>query len=330
MNTVHPTVFVERLVEDHARLEDQFNRSFESLRLADAFEKAEAIFIKCNLTYPVYKAGVVTRKEYLERLIGALRRISRSTKIYVGEGEGGYNSFSISQAFKSVGFDELERKYPKVKIINLSDIPSAEVEILTLKGPYKLALPEIFFNEIDFSISCPVPKIHCMTKVTLSYKNQWGCVPDSMRLKNHYMFDFLISKVSEILKFKYAFLDGKFGLNLNGPIIGEPIEANWFVASNSLGAFDMIVSKMMGIDWRRVRHLRMADQYGFIPREEGIEIIGDPIKLQRKFRLKRNFWNYPALAAFHSRSLTHLFYFSRWAKPLHDVMYIFRKRPITE
>ena len=236
----------------------------------------------------------------------------------------------MSDAFRDMGFLEIEKEFPQVKIINLSKIPSKEIEIDTPRGPYKIALPEIFFNEIDFSISCPLPKVHCMTKITLSYKNQWGCLPDVMRLKNHYMFDYIISKVSDILKFRYAFLDGKYGLTNNGPMVGDPIEVNWFAASNSLGAFDMIVSEMMGFDWRKVGHLKMAAKYGFIPNREDTQVIGDIESLKRKFVLKRNIWNYPALTAFHSPKLTHLFYFSIWAKLLHDVMYTFRKRPIIE
>jgi uncharacterized protein (DUF362 family) len=200
---------------------------------------------------------------------------------------------------------------------------------LTANGKlYPLRLPEIFFKEIDFSITCALPKVHCMTGITLSFKNQWGCLPDTMRLKNHYVFDEIISQVCDILKFRYAFLDGKYGLDSNGPMLGVPVEVNWFVASNSLGAFDMVVSEMMGFDWRKVGHIKGADRYGYMPKREDIKIIGDIDALKRKFTLKRNFWNYPALAAFHSRHLTHLFYFSIWAKMLHDVMYTFRKRPI--
>ena len=327
---MHSIIFLEKLMEDVASLERQFSNSFISLSLFEDFEKAKAIFIKPNLTYPVYKKGVTTRKDFVGTLVRALRKINDRTKIYIGEGEGGYNSFSMSDAFRDMGFLEIENEFPQVKIINLSKIPSKEIEIDTPRGPYKIALPEIFFNEIDFSISCPLPKVHCMTKITLSYKNQWGCLPDVMRLKNHYMFDYIISKVSDILKFRYAFLDGKYGLTNNGPMVGDPIEVNWFAASNSLGAFDMIVSEMMGFDWRKVGHLKMAAKYGFIPNREDTQVIGDIESLKRKFVLKRNFWNYPALTAFHSQKLTHLFYFSIWAKLLHDVMYTFRKRPIIE
>lgn len=323
-----PVVFLEKLDECSESLENQFSRSFSALYLAEDFEKAKAIFIKPNLTYPTYKKGVTTRKAFVESLVSALRQINSTTEIYIGEGEGGYNSFSMTEAFKNMGFLELKKEYPRVKIVNLSKIPSKEIEIETPRGPYKIALPKIFFNEINFSISCPVPKVHCMTKVSLSYKNQWGCLPDVMRLKNHYVFDYIISKVSDILKFKYAFLDGKYGLNNNGPMVGDPVEVNWFVASNSLGAFDMMVSEMIGFDWRKVGHLKMADKYSLMPKREDINVIGDIDSLKKKFILKRNFWNYPALAAFHSKNLTSLFYFSKWSKFLHDIMYSFREKPI--
>jgi len=91
----------------------------------------------------------------------------------------------------------------------------------------------------------------------------------------------------------------------------------------------MIVSEMMGFHWQKVGHLKMAERYGIMPKREDIKIIGNIGTLKIKFALKRNFWNYPALAAFHSRKLTHLFYFSMWAKVLHDIMYTFRKRPIS-
>ena len=84
----------------------------------------------------------------------------------------------------------------------------------------------------------------------------------------------------------------------------------------------------MGFDWKKIKHIEMASKYGFVPAEEHREIIGDMGALRRQFVIKKNFWHYPALAAFHSKNLTKLFYFSIYAKFLHDIMYTFRKRPI--
>ncbi len=322
------TVIVDKLAADNTCLSAQLSHSFSDLGLINAFKEATSVFIKPNLTYPHFKAGVTTGRDFVAALVAALRKINITTKIYIGEGEGGYNSFSMTDAMKDMGFYEIAETYPNVEIVNLSRLATRKVELTANGKPYSLNLPELFFSKIDFSITCPLPKVHCMTGITLSFKNQWGCLPDAMRLKNHYVFDEIISQVCDILKFRYAFLDGKYGLDNNGPMMGDPVEVNWFVASNSLGAFDMIVSEMMGFDWRKIGHLKMAAKYGLLPKRKDIEIIGDIESLKRKFVLKRNFWNYPALAAFHSKKLTHLLYFSMWSKLLHDVMYTFRKKPI--
>jgi len=148
-----------------------------------------------------------------------------------------------------------------------------------------------------------------MTKNNLYFKNQWGCLLDTIRLKNHYVFDKIISQVCSILRFRYAFLDGKYGLDNNGPMAGKPVEVNWFVASNSLGAFDSVVSEMMGFNWKDIGHLREGANLGFIPERKEISVIGDLEPLKRDISLKRNFWNYPALLAFNSKQLTHFFIF---------------------
>ena len=300
------------------------------LSLDKAFSDARAIFIKPNLTYPRFKKGVTTQVEFIDCLVAALRKINSVTKIYIGEGEGGYNSFSMAEAMNIMGFSEIEKKYTNVEIVNLSLLKRVSVQIQAKNKPYFLELPELFLNEIDFSISCPLPKIHCMTKVTLSFKNQWGCLPDTMRLKNHYVFDEIISQVCEKLKFQYAFLDGKYGLDNNGPMNGDPVEVNWFVASNSLGAFDMIVTEMMGFKWHHVKHLKFAERRGYIPKQKDVSVVGDIDSLRRKFKLRRNFWNYPALIAFHSKGITKFVYFSKWAKLLHEIMYTIRKKPIDD
>lgn len=322
-----PTVVVEKLNEE--KIESQMYEAACLTGLADRISGSRAIFIKPNLTYPVYRKGVTTRFEFIRSLVAVLTGINPRLKIYIGEGNGGYNSYSMTDAFRDMGFLKIKDDFANVEVVNLSEMPSRIFIFQTLRGEYPVTLPELFFGEVDFSISCPVSKVHCMTKLTLSLKNQWGCLPDVMRLKNHYMFNHIIAQISHVLKFEFAFLDGKFGLNNNGPMVGDPVELDWFVASNSLGAFDAVVSDMMGFSWKTVQHLRMADKYGLMPDEKEITLIGDAGSLRKKFVLKRSLWNYPALAAFHSRRLTHLFYLSSWSKLLHDIMYLFRKRPIS-
>ena len=322
-------VYLDTLKQSDVELAHQFDGAVSAIGLAERAKSIKTIFIKPNLTYPVYKKGVTTRVEFVRALAEALLRSNPKLKIFIGEGEGGYNSFSMSDAMHTMGFSRISDEHAQVEVVNLSKVPTRSVELKTLKGLYTIDLPEMFFTDVDCSISCPLPKIHCVTTLTLSLKNLWGCLPDVMRLRNHYMFPHIVSNTWRLLKFEYAFLDGKYGLDSNGPMDGQVVEVNWFVASNSLGAFDATVADLMGFDWRTIPHLRIAERYGTIPPPMDIEIIGQVDPLRRKFHLKRQFWNYPALAAFGSKHLTQFFYFSKYAGLMHDVMYTFRKRPIS-
>lgn len=66
------------------------------------------------------------------------------------------------------------------------------------------------------------------------------------------------------------------------------MDVNWFVVSNSLGAFDMIVSEMMGVKVDKIPHLTFAKQKGFLPKGiEEIEINNQLNDFRYKSILKR-------------------------------------------
>jgi uncharacterized protein (DUF362 family) len=47
----------------------------------------------------------------------------------------------------------------------------------------RIALPKFLCESNIHTLTIPVPKVHCMTGISLSLKNQWGCLPDMMRLR---------------------------------------------------------------------------------------------------------------------------------------------------
>ena len=122
-------VIAENMVIHKAELEKQFLRSFNVISIVPDFETAKAVFIKPNLTFPYYKEGVTTRRDFVAALVHSLRKINTATKIYIGEGEGGYNSFSMTEAMRNMGFFEIAEAYPNVEIINLSEIETKSVEL---------------------------------------------------------------------------------------------------------------------------------------------------------------------------------------------------------
>lgn len=288
----------------------------------------KTIFLKPNLTYPRFKPGVTTTPQLLETLIRALKDLS--CKVIIGESDGGYNSYEVKDAFRDYGLYAFQGKYG-IRIVNLSKMPYEYIIINKFNRKFRIEIPKILLNEIDAFITLPVPKVHAMTQISLSYKNQWGCVPNVMRLRYHSVFNEAIFAINRSIRNKFTIIDGTYGLTRSGPMVGDSFKLGWLLASNSLEAADLIASKLMKIDLKKIKHYGLAYKNNLVPSEEQIRLNQDyrPF-ISDKFYLKRDLWNYLALSSFFHPWITYFFYESRFADILHKIMYTFRERPISE
>jgi uncharacterized protein (DUF362 family) len=175
----------------------------------------------------------------------------------------------------------------------------------------------------------PVPKVHAMTNVSLGFKNQWGCIPDAMRLKYHYQFSHQIVAIHKLLKTKIAVFDGTYFLDRTGPMDGDAVPMKLLIASNDIGAGSLACCKIMNISPRKVRHFQIAKKEGMFPLSIEEIQFNDNIERfnSREFKLERSILNYMALAAFNSKWGTKLVYLSRLAEPIHRVLYAIRGEP---
>ncbi len=317
-------VFLGRCPADPRTLAEAFAWSgiLEGLRTADA------VFVKPNLTFPRYREGVTTTPRLVEAVLTALADSGK--KLYVGESDGGYGSYRAAEAFANFGLPDTCRRLG-AELVDLSAVERTEVPFLSGSRTVRIALPKFLCEENVHTLTMPVPKVHCMTGISLSLKNQWGCLPDAMRLRQHVHFDRIIHAINKALKVRYAVIDGTFGLDRNGPIIeGNPVPLGWYlVAANPLAA-DAVAAHLIGQDLRRIPHYGPAFAAGAVPALADIEtnVARESLDAARRpFRLKRNLWNYVAKTAWYSSTWNHLVYESRLAKPLHDLMYLVRERP---
>jgi len=285
------------------------------------------VALKPNFTYPYHKPGITTSPEVLEQTIGILRQIT--SRIAVVETEGGYGAWKASEAFAGHGVYDLKRKY-EIEAVNLNEEPAAPIRVSRKNREYTIMLPTRLLHETDVLISMPVPKIHCMTGLSLSYKNQWGCIPDIMRLRKHYIFSDAIVAINRALK-PAVLADGRFFLDQNGPMTGEPVPMDLIIAGGSAGAFDLYVSELMGYSWRKVRHLKRAVELGDMPSKLDdltYNIPPSAIK-KRDFVLRRTLRNYIALAGFKSRLATWLGYEAWFGRVvLHKILYAVAGKPV--
>ena len=318
-----PRAFFGRISKD-LNYAELITAGFDAIGLAEQLPSGSKVFLKPNLTFPEYRPGVMTSPQAVEAAIVALRDMGCS--VWVGDSDsGGYNPFSMHEVYAKTGILDFAPKYG-AQVVNLSELERSTISFDCRGRRMDLDLPKLLTHEIDALITLPVPKIHMNTGVSLTFKNQWGCIPEPQdRLRLHPYFKEVVLAVNEAVKARFAIIDGRFGLNRTGPMRGDAIELNWLCVTDDLGAGARLACEQMGVPLDSVKHLRYAESRGLIPALDDIEIMGDVPGAAPRFFLKRAWTDYPGLLAFNNERLAHLAYFSRWSRVLHRILYLFRE-----
>ena len=291
-----------------------------------AFVKRDtAVVVKPNLTFPTFRKGVMTNPETLEAVIIYLKQFTDQITICESD-SGGYNRFSMDEVFTKTGISEFAKRYG-VRIINMSHSPSRAIRIRIGWRTLAVPLPRFLLDEADLFITMPVPKVHSNAIVSLALKNQWGVIQQpELRLKLHPHFKEVIYGINKALPKTFVIVDGKYGLTRNGPLRGDVVDLNWILISDEIFTADLVVSEIMGFDWRHIPYLRYALNREGICSIENSEFNTDFQAFKTtKFYLQREWTDYPGVMTFNSRLLAYIGYESALAKSLHWLLYRFRE-----
>lgn len=316
-------LFIERINQDYLT---QIQEGLSFIDIASKIKYRNTVFIKPNLTFPHYREGVMTSPECIEQLVVALK--DYTSNIIIGESDGGgYNRFPMEEVFGKTGLRLIAEKH-NVRLVNLSKLPSRDIHFEYKGRHFAVPLPQLLLDEVNLFITVPVPKIHMHTGVSISIKNQWGCIQEpSLRLKLHPFFKKVILEVNKALNIGVSVIDGRYGLNKNGPMRGEAVELGWLMVADNILAADMACSTIMGIDPYSVKYLRFYAKNEKAGGLEESQFSQDYRKfIGPKFYLQREFWDYPGYFAFRSPFLAYLAYHSPLARILHKGMYLFREK----
>ena len=316
-------VWISRFDES---LEREIERVLRWLDWCAIIEPDARVAIKPNLTYPIHKPGVTTSPAFLDGLIRVLS--GRTRNITVVESNGGCGAWTADEAFRGHGIPDMCRRYG-VRAINLTNYPRENVKTEIAGREVRVELSKLLTRETEVFITLPVPKLHAMTGVSLGFKNQWGCLPDVKRLREHADFARRVLAINKILKPRLAIFDGTWFLDRNGPLEGDPIRRDLLIASNHVGAGSLICCNLMGIDPRSISHLRLAIAEAMVPRTVAEVETNTPIERfdAPRLKLRRSPLQWLTLGVFHSRFATSLLYDSPLAKPVHELLYSLRGRP---
>lgn len=320
-----PRVFITEAVAD---LRQHLHDALTFVQGQQHISSNTRVFLKPNLTYPMPKLGVTTTPEFMAAIIDVFAQYS--SHLIVGESDGGYQGWPAELSFKSHGLPDLCRRYG-ARLVNLSKEPRTAVPLSLSRGDVTLHLPSLLLDEIDLFVTLPVPKVHQVTVMSGAIKNQWGCIPDNMRLLFHPYFDEMVLEVNRLVKVRFAFADGSYFLNRGGPMFGDPIRMGLVLASDSIGALDAAICEIMGIDISRVRYLDWARQRGWIPAREQINYSLLPEKFRKqRFDLQLTLRNRVVRWAFDRPWAITLFWDSWFADLFHKLLYTMTGNPVRD
>jgi uncharacterized protein (DUF362 family) len=281
-----------------SNLSNSIKDSLDFINWKDYIKKDSVIFIKPNFTYPYYKKGITTSPNFLESLIKVLK--NRSSKIIVGESNGGNHSFSADDSLRGHSMDIISKKYG-IEIVNLSKVPSEFITEEIAGKRVKIEIPKLLLKKVDTFISVPVLKVHVMTGVTIGLKNLWGIYPDTMRCLHHKHLSYKLALFAKLINLKLVIVDGIYALDSHGPMYGEAKKKNLILASNNPVVSDTLGATIMGIQLKKARHILIAEKAGLGSTDlKKIKFNTDWTKYQMKFSSKKTFNDKISILPFHS------------------------------
>jgi uncharacterized protein (DUF362 family) len=315
-------IYIGHLGEDYLSV---VREAFTWLGLESRLMHGGKVCIKPNLTFPTFRAGVMTNPKALEAVVVCLKDYTNNITICESDG-GGYNRFPMDEVFVRTGISEFAKEYD-IAVVNMSHVPSRAISVRCGFRRMTVPLPTFLVDESDLFITMPVPKVHCNAVVSVALKNQWGVIQDpSQRLKLHPYFAEVIYAINKALPRTIAVVDGKYGLTRNGPMRGKAVELNWILAGDNVFCVDRVVTELMGINYRDVPYLNRILTAERMDSLADVEFNADFRQFgKERFFLKREWTDYPGVLTFNSRFLAYVGYESVAARPLHWLLYKFRE-----
>lgn len=299
INKVKYRVFLDNAGDD---VKGSLQRGLQYIAWDRYVNNKSTVFIKPNFTFPRHIDGVTTSPELLRGLLQLLKGVAG--RVILGESDGANHAFTAEEALTGHGIYDI-CKEAGAEVVSLSRMPSTTVESSVLGKKVKVQLPDLLLNDIDCFISVPVFKVHAMTTVTLSLKNSWGCVPDTMRCLLHQDLAHKLALIAGRLKPRIVIIDGLCSLDKHGPMYGQPVRTDLLLVSDNTVAADALGAMIMGFSPRSIKHLAVAEKAGLGPLSTAdMEISTDWSKYRRQFRVERTLIDRASSLLFHSELLS--------------------------
>lgn len=122
--------------------------------------------------------------------------------------------------------------------------------------------------EADLFINLPKLKMHHEVGISVCLKNMMGClVGQESKKKTHYSLARNIVYLNKYLKPHLHIVDGLIAMEGNGPSDGIPVKMDTIIAGTDPYLIDMVCAELVGMNYREVTYLKVAEELGLITEE---------------------------------------------------------------
>jgi uncharacterized protein (DUF362 family)/ferredoxin len=119
--------------------------------------------------------------------------------------------------------------------------------------------------EADLFINLPKLKMHHEVGISACLKNMMGClVGQENKKKTHYNLARNIVHLNRYLNPHLHIVDGLIAMEGNGPSDGRPVRMDTIIAGTDPYFLDMVCAELVGMPFREVPYLRVAEELGLI------------------------------------------------------------------
>lgn len=240
--------------------------------------KDSTVFLKVNLGWDLFIPGSVTNPAIFEGVVKKLKGYAKNICVV----ESDQVLENIEKAYYKSKISEIAKRL-NVHWINLSYCKKITKNIPENRVIKNVTIPKILTQGVI--VTLPVMKTHNKTTITISLKNQWGCIP-KMRHMYHLCLPEAISDVNFALRVKFSIVDGTIAMEGNGPKTGSPREVGIVGAGGDLVEVDSVFANLMGFDPWEIPHLLEAERRGL--GKIGTRFTGDKINSIQPFKPARH------------------------------------------
>ena len=260
---------------DRAEVQEAVNRGMDLLGGAESFiQSGEHILLKPNLLVGGRPTRAITTHPSIFRSVATVFQVAGARLSY-GDSPG----FGKPQAAAHrAGLSEIARELG----IDLADFSHGEGVSFPEGRQNKQFTIARGVLSADGIISLPKMKTHGLTRITGAIKNQFGCIPGTLKAEFHArlpmarLFSRMLVDLNLFLRPRLFIMDGIVAMEGNGPQHGTPCAMNVLLLSSDPVALDATICRLIDLDPKLVLPIQHGAEFG-LGIADGIEYVGDPI-----------------------------------------------------